>query len=133
MSRANLSDDEQEKIDHGNNRNGRLASSRGRRIFPVKRTATVLDPACKNRRHAETNAILSGHYDDEPEMQNFRDLVHKVTSTFMELNNLNFCGVIVYDKAFAQVFARCFAQHSLQVATNKFGKPAKDAAFKKMR
>ena len=51
----------------------------------------------------------------------------------MEFNNLNFCEVFDYDEAFAQVFARCFMQCSLQVATNKFGKPAKDTAFKEMK
>ena len=41
--------------------------------------------------------------------------------------------VIDCEKAFAQVFARCFTHCSLQVATNKFGKPAEDAAFKEMK
>ena len=57
------SNDEQEKIDHGDNRNEHLTSSRGRRICPVERTATDSDPACKNRRHAKTNANWSGHCD----------------------------------------------------------------------
>ena len=38
-----------------------------------------------------------------------------------------------YDEAFAHVFTRCFTQHSLQSAMNKFGEPAKDAAFKEMK
>ena len=62
------SNNEQEQINHGNNGNGHLTSSHRRRICPVKRTTTDLDPVHKNRRHSETNAILSGHYDDEPEM-----------------------------------------------------------------
>ena len=51
----------------------------------------------------------------------------------MEFNNLNFCEVVDCDEAFAQVFARHFAQCGLQVATNKFGEPAEDAAFKEMK
>ena len=94
---------------------------------------TNLDPACKNERHAETNVILSGHYDDKPEVWHFKVLVHEEASTFMEFNNLNFCKVIDYDETFAQVFARCFTQCGSQVATNKFGEPAKDAAFKEMK
>ena len=76
---------------------------------------------------------MLGHCDDKSEVQHFKDLVHEETSTFMEFNNLNFCEVIDYDESFAQVFARCFAQCSLHVAMNKFGKPAKDAALKEMK